>query len=882
MNPLATETFPLKTGVADVRVGEVHKVDISETDPAKVDPAKVDLAKVNPAQKLLRVLLVEDSEDDAELVARTLLQVKTPSQSVETQRVDTYEGAREALLAYAWDLVLTDHAMPSFSSTGVLELLQELRLDLPCIVVSGAIGEEAAVALMRKGAADYVNKNKLARLNAAVTRALREAEARRARAEAEEALARERDFLRTVLDNITDGIVVSDEAGRIVMVNHAAGEFHSHLQSQFQSQLDDNKFHDNEVHNKVEGPASAAPADGTPYTLLASDGVTRLPQEDVPLYRALRGERVREAELIIAAEGAPRVLSANAQRLKDAAGRTVGAVMATHDVTARKEFEESIKRRAAQQEVVANLGQRAIAGTEPQALMGEAVVWVTRALGLPLGEVLEPSRAMHNQLEGGISAREAEGAEVIVRTRLGETGAGAGTGPENGSNASGYLVRRAGVGWGARGAEGTRTRERALETLRGAGRAEILKVLPAAARSRGAVGGIRAPIRSRGKTYGVLGVYDVQARIYRADEIAFVGTVADVLAEAIARKETEGALRARNERLALLSEMANQLLLANEPQKFVSSLFAKLSAHLGLEIYLNYLVDEDETGRQLRLASSEGVPEEMVKELEWLEPNEGVVGAVARSQRAVFIEDAQASQAPLPLLRSLGVRAYACLPLLAHGRLIGTLSFGTCGRTHFTADEMTVMEMACNQVAMALELARQTQNDELTGLPNRRALDRTLEREMALSRRHARPLGLLVLDLDHFKRVNDEHGHDAGDEVLRELSLVVRATIRSSDLLARWGGEEFVLVAPHADLSQLAELGERIRGAVAAHPFKTGPMTVSLGGADFSPRDNAKRLFTRADDALYEAKQTGRNRLVLKAAERVLSQNAALDRSSAP
>ena len=826
---------------------------------------------MNAVQHSLRTLLVEDSEDDAELVLRFL---KRTEFDIFSKRVDTYEATRAALLAYPWDLVLTDHAMPSFSSAGVLELLQELRPNLPCIVVSGAIGEEAAVALMQKGAADYVNKGKLSRLDAAVTRALREAEARRARAEAEEALARERDFLRTVLDNITDGIVVSDEAGRIVMVNHAASEFYGGSEGRFQG-----------LGDGAEQPPSVST---WAHNFFESDGVTKLPQERVPICRALGGERVREAELVVAVtEGAPRVLSANAQRLKDAAGRTIGAVMATHDVTERKEFEESIRRRAAQQEVVANLGQRAIAGAEPQALMGEAVVWVTRALSLPLGEVLElPSTGSPDAppgahpdsrknvdktarqadalgasvgFEGGAKAREADGIGNGVRTSE--------------ESRAGYLVRRAGVGWGARGAE-TGTRERAGERVRGAGRAEVLKQLPAAAQARGAVGGIRAPVRSRGKTYGILGVYDTQARTYRPDEVAFVGTVADVLAEAVARKEAEAALRARNERLALLSEMANQLLLANEPQKFVSSLFAKLSAHLGLEIYLNYLVDEDETGRRLRLASSEGLPEDVVKELEWLEFGEGVVGAVARSQRAVFVEDVQKGSqvpAPLPPLRSLGLGAYACLPLLAHGRLIGTLSFGTRGRTHFAADELTVMELACNQVAMALELSRQTQNDELTGLPNRRAFDRTLEREMALSRRHARALGLLVLDLDHFKRVNDEHGHDAGDEVLRELSMVVRANVRSSDLLARWGGEEFVLVAPHADLSQLSELGERIRGAVAAHPFKTGPMTVSLGGTDFSPRDNAKRLFARADDALYKAKQAGRNRLVLKAAEQMSS-----------
>ncbi len=783
-------------------------------------------------RRTLHTLLVEDSEDDAELVLRSL---KRADFKTFSRRVDTYEATREALLAHPWDLVLTDHAMPHFSSAGVVELLQALRLDIPCIVVSGAIGEEAAVTLMQKGAADYVNKDKLARLGAAVTRALREAETRRARAEAEEALERERDFLKAVLDNITDGIVVSDEAGRVVMLNHAASELYGE---------------------------AAQPVPSAPWAevggLFESDGVTRLAQERVPLYRALQGERVREAEMVVAAPGrAPRVVSANAQRIVSAAGRTLGAVVALHDITERKEFERSIERRAAQQEVVARLGQRAIAGAALPALMDEALEQVTRTLGLPLGEVLEP---IAPDSPDHPAPRDAH----------------------RGQNGAGHFVRRAGVGWDAHGNadEGvarTGTFAGADEkgasaahvlVLEGASKTEVLEQVPEAARRHGAVGGVCAPLRGRDKVYGVLGVYSTRARAYRPDELFFVQTVADVLAEATARKEAEAALSARNERLALLSEMANQLLLANEPQKFVSGLFGKLSAHLGLEVYLNYLVDEDETGRHLRLASHEGVPGEMVKALEWLEPGEGVVGAVARSQRAVFVEDVQNNlDAPLPLLRSLGIKAYACLPLLAHGRLIGTLSFGTRRRTRFAADELTVMGMACDQVAMALELSRQAQNDELTGLPNRRAFDRTLSREMSLSRRHARALGLLVLDLDHFKRVNDEHGHEAGDEVLRELAAVVRANVRSSDLLARWGGEEFVLIAPHADLSQLSELGERVRAAVAAHPFKIGSLTVSLGGTDFRPGDTAKRLFARADDALYEAKQAGRDRLVLKPAD---------------
>ncbi len=135
----------------------------------------------------LRVLMAEDSPDDAELSA---LELKRQGFAVCYTRVDTSEAMTQALTGQTWDVMLTDHAMPKLSSLEVLQFLQGHKPDLPCIVVSGAIGEEAAVALMRSGAVDYVNKSHLPRLGPSVTRALQEGESKRARREAEEALKR--------------------------------------------------------------------------------------------------------------------------------------------------------------------------------------------------------------------------------------------------------------------------------------------------------------------------------------------------------------------------------------------------------------------------------------------------------------------------------------------------------------------------------------------------------------------------------------------------------------------------------------------------------------------------------------------------------------------
>jgi PAS domain S-box-containing protein len=147
----------------------------------------------------LRVLVIEDSADDAEL---NLLELRRGGIPVEAQRVFTREATREALSGQDWDLVLSDHSMPGFSSHEVLELMGELDIDAPCIIVSGAVGEETAVQLLQDGAYNYVNKNRLYRLVPAVRRALQEVEARRSAAAAEAALRESERKLRELNDTL--------------------------------------------------------------------------------------------------------------------------------------------------------------------------------------------------------------------------------------------------------------------------------------------------------------------------------------------------------------------------------------------------------------------------------------------------------------------------------------------------------------------------------------------------------------------------------------------------------------------------------------------------------------------------------------------------------
>jgi two-component system, cell cycle response regulator len=171
-----------------------------------------------------------------------------------------------------------------------------------------------------------------------------------------------------------------------------------------------------------------------------------------------------------------------------------------------------------------------------------------------------------------------------------------------------------------------------------------------------------------------------------------------------------------------------------------------------------------------------------------------------------------------------------------------------------------------------LKIAEGALQDPLTGLYNRRHFEERLGSELASSQRHGRPLSLLLVDVDHFKKVNDDHGHLAGDEALKMIAFVLRGAIRKEDVLARYGGEEFVVLARETALAGARALGERVRKAVersrcAWQGSDLGltvsiGVTVSIGLAEFVAGRSERELIEAADRALYLAKEAGRNRVV--------------------
>jgi diguanylate cyclase (GGDEF)-like protein len=220
-----------------------------------------------------------------------------------------------------------------------------------------------------------------------------------------------------------------------------------------------------------------------------------------------------------------------------------------------------------------------------------------------------------------------------------------------------------------------------------------------------------------------------------------------------------------------------------------------------------------------------------------------------------------------------------CIPLVTHDELVGLIHLEGMAREEARREEQERLAVTvAEQLALALgnarlraSLRRQSVLDPLTGLFNRRYFDESLKRELARSRRMASPLSLLVLDIDHFKRVNDGFGHAAGDAVLRAIAQLVRQSIRDCDVACRYGGEELVILMPDCDQEDAARRAEMLRADIAGAPPMidgAGPdvITASFGVAEYPLHGpDADALFRAADKALYKAKRDGRNRVVAAA-----------------
>jgi diguanylate cyclase (GGDEF)-like protein len=259
---------------------------------------------------------------------------------------------------------------------------------------------------------------------------------------------------------------------------------------------------------------------------------------------------------------------------------------------------------------------------------------------------------------------------------------------------------------------------------------------------------------------------------------------------------------------------------------------------------------------------------------------EGVLGRAAKRGKTILIRDhlndhvAEAEHIP-------GMQTALVVPLIVGAKVVGTLACWARTPGAFSEDDQFVLELMAAQVATAVAAAniyaeseQAAHHDALTTLPNRRQLVDDLRTDIGGLIRERRPIVVAMLDIDNFKKLNDEYGHRVGDVTLQRVAQAIRAALRQEDRVYRYGGEEFVAIMPNVDMEHGKQLAERLREQVAqllltGENLETvGPVTVSIGLASFpGDGEDIATLIRLADEAMYQAKQTGRNRVCVYSAE---------------
>lgn len=278
------------------------------------------------------------------------------------------------------------------------------------------------------------------------------------------------------------------------------------------------------------------------------------------------------------------------------------------------------------------------------------------------------------------------------------------------------------------------------------------------------------------------------------------------------------------------------------------------------------------------LLSGDGLGEDRLAEVVFVDSIVTLAPQLAALERP-WLGSYRAADHELLVSRSAGLGSLALIPLVRGGQLEGVLVFGSCDRRRFTSElasdflaHLGVVAGVCIENAVnRARLVRSGLTDFLTGFRNRRYLHARLCEELARAQRAREPVACLMIDVDHFKRINDRYGHLAGDAVLREVAQRVDAEMRVSDTGARFGGDEFAIVLPNGSLADGTVVAQRVLSAVRGTPVPIASgvsetITLSIGVAVAAPdpatrdfKSLAERLMAEADAALYRAKGAGRN-----------------------
>lgn len=356
------------------------------------------------------------------------------------------------------------------------------------------------------------------------------------------------------------------------------------------------------------------------------------------------------------------------------------------------------------------------------------------------------------------------------------------------------------------------------------------------------------------------GHVDVRTEVLTKDEFEDLGKGFNRMADAICEQQT---------RVEKYNSLAKLLITTLNPKELLKNALDKVLELTGSKLGVIYLMNEE--GDTLEPFVTQGVD---ISSLQALKTGEGIPGHAAQERRSVVLEHIpEKCHIQVNVGFSIALpNEVAAYPLMYKEKVLGVMLLGTF--EHYPVEELPLVEYLANQIAITLDNAlthekveRLSIADGLTGLFNRRFLSERLEEEFSKALRYEAPLSILIMDVDFFKRVNDAFGHLVGDNALVTVAQVLRQSVRESDLVGRYGGEEFVVLLPHTEIEKALTVAEKIRLAVSETSVPgmgERRLTISIGAAGFPDMrvDSMQELVRKADEALYRAKEGGRNQVV--------------------
>ena len=393
---------------------------------------------------------------------------------------------------------------------------------------------------------------------------------------------------------------------------------------------------------------------------------------------------------------------------------------------------------------------------------------------------------------------------------------------------------------------------------------------PDVARRQGVVSYIAIPLLFGERLLGVLEIATMRPHRFTRDEIELCRSFAAQSAIALNNSRLFAQENERVRRLAALKKYRDIIQMAAEENEVTKALAHVLDREFELNQIL--VMRKNPSANRLELRNMRTPPATGFT-LSVLREPEGC--RALRSNRRVLVNKKNQDFSCPHNCHNESSASYLCLPLIIGGAVTGVVHLNSRKAQYWNLEQITYAESFVDQTApilSSLNSLRQAQQraiiDSLTSLYNRRFLFEFMQQQIVQARRYNQPLSVLMLDLDHFKRVNDTYGHESGDLVLKLFALRLKETLRESDIAARYGGEEFVAVLPNTNLKGALELAEKIRLVtldvnLAQFLPDLPSISVSVGVASFPNHGRSvEQLQRAADAALYQAKQAGRNRVV--------------------